>query len=136
MLKGHCCCGLVRYEVEGVPDHSSCCHCSICRRASAAPFVGWFTVPPAAFRLVSGQLASFKSSEHATRTFCARCGTPITFQSTHYPNEIDITTGSLDDPEQIRPDAHTYVASGLTWVRMADGLPAYPDKRPEYQMPT
>ena len=82
------------------------------------------------------ELASFKSSEHATRTFCARCGTPITFQSTHYPNEIDITTGSLDDPEQIRPDAHTYVASGLTWVRMADGLPAYPDKRPEYQMPT
>jgi hypothetical protein len=54
----------------------------------------------------------------------------------HYPDEIDITTGSLDDPEQVRPDAHTYVASGLTWVRMADGLPAYPDKRPDYQMPT
>jgi hypothetical protein len=98
--------------------------------------LGWFTVPPAAFRLVSGQLAGFKSSEHATRTFCARCGTPITFQSTHYPDEIDITTGSLDDPEQVRPDAHTYVASGLTWVRMANGLPAYPDKRPDYQMPT
>ena len=50
---------------------------------------------------------------------------------THYPDEIDITTGSLDDPEQVPPNAHTYVASGLRWVKMADGLPVYPDKRPE-----
>jgi hypothetical protein len=131
MLKGHCCCGSVRYQVDGTPPHSSCCHCSICRRASAAPLVAWFTVSPAAFKLISGELRHFKSSEHATRTFCGACGTPITFQSTRYPDEIDVTTGSLDDPEQVLPKAHTYVASGLGWVKMADGLPAYPDKRPE-----
>ncbi len=135
MLKGHCCCGAVRYEVTGEPDHSSCCHCSICRRASAAPFVGWFTVRPSEFRVVSGRLASFKSSEHATRGFCVACGTPVTFQSTQYPDEIDITTGSLDDPEQVPPDAHIYRASGLEWVKIADGLPVYPDKRPEYRTP-
>lgn len=130
MLKGHCCCGFVRYEVQGAPIHSSCCHCSVCRRASGAPLVAWFTVAPSAFRLTAGELASFRSSEHATRTFCARCGTPITFHSTRYPDEIDVTTGSLEDPEQIRPDAHVYVASGLRWVKLADGLPAHPDKRP------
>jgi len=131
MLTGRCCCGAVRYEVTGEPRHSSCCHCSICQRASAAPFVAWFTVAPAEFRLTSGELASFKSSEHATRSFCARCGTPIIFQSTLYPDEIYITTGSLDDPEQVPPKAHTFLASGLNWVKLADGLPAYPDKRPE-----
>ncbi|MGE0579693.1 GFA family protein [Reyranella sp.] len=131
MLKGRCCCGAVRYEVDGTPRHSTGCHCSICRRTSAAPFVAWFTVEPASFRLVAGELTRFRSSAHATRTFCTRCGTPITFQSAHYPDEIDITTGSLDDPEQVPPKAHTYAASALSWVKLADGLPVYPDKRPE-----
>ena len=129
MLKGHCCCGAVRYEVDGAPRHSGYCHCSICRRSSAAPVVTWFTVRPSEFRVVSGRLASFKSSEHATRSFCPECGTPITFQSVRYPDEIDITTCSLDDPEQMQPDVHIYRASGLSWVKVADGLPVYPESR-------
>ena len=131
MLKGGCFCGAIRYQVEAEPWHATACHCSICRRTSAAPFVAWFTVKPGAFRLVVGQPARFRSSDHATRSFCPSCGTPLTFQSDRYPDEVDVTTCSLDDPERVPPQSHTWRASGLSWVKPADDLPAYPEKRAE-----
>lgn len=129
MLRGGCLCGAVRYETGAEPVHQTACHCTICRRASGAPFVGWFSVPTASFRIVSGRAARFKSSEHATRTFCATCGTPLTFHSTRYPDEIDITTCSLDDAEAVPPEDHTFVRSRLSWVKITDGLPNYPTSR-------
>jgi hypothetical protein len=102
MLKGGWFCGRVRYEADANPTHATACHCSICRRASAAPFVAWFTVKPGEF----------------------------TFQSDRHPGEIDVTTCSLDDPEQVPPKFHIWRASGISWVKTADGVPAYPEKRP------
>jgi hypothetical protein len=131
MLKGGCFCGKIRYVTDDTPTQATACHCSICRRTSAAPLVAWFAVTPGSFRFVSGQPTTFHSSEHATRTFCSSCGTPLTFQSALYPNEVDVTTCSLDDPEQVPPRSHTWRASGLSWMKVADALPAYPEKRPE-----
>ncbi|HSV58781.1 MAG TPA: GFA family protein [Variovorax sp.] len=129
MLKGHCQCGWLRYEAGDSASLETACHCSICRRTSGAPLVAWFTVPLAAFRFTSGTPTRFQSSEHATRSFCPRCGTQLTFQSTSYPEEIDVTTCSLDDPERLPPKDHTRTSSRLSWVRLADGLPAYPEAR-------
>lgn len=125
MLKGCCYCGAVRYEVRGSPLLETNCHCSICRRTSGAPFVTWFTVPTREFRLISGTPASFRSSDHGTRTFCSACGTPLTFQSARHPAEIDVTTCSLEDPEQVPPKDHTHTRSKLSWVRIDDNLPSY-----------
>lgn len=129
MLKGGCFCGWVRDEADDSPTQATACHCSICRRTSAAPIVGWFTVTPGSFRIVSGQPKSFRSSDHATRTFCPSCGTPLTFESARHPDEIDVTTCSLDDPEQVPPRSHTWRASGISWMKSADGLPVYPEPR-------
>ncbi|MDM0116191.1 GFA family protein [Variovorax sp. J22R133] len=129
-LKGHCFCGAVRYEAGGVPSNETNCHCSICRRTSGAPFVAWFTVPSSGFRLTAGRPATFKSSEHGTRSFCAACGTPLTFHSTKYPDEMDVTTCSLEDPAMLPPRDHTRTSSRLPWVHLDDGLPAYPEARP------
>lgn len=131
MLKGHCFCGAVRYEASGTPSLETNCHCSMCRRTSGAPFVAWFTVLVSEFCFTSGKPASFKSSEHGTRTFCSSCVTPLTFQSEKYPTEIDVTTCSLEDPERLLPKDHTRISSKLSWVRLADDLPVYSEARPE-----
>lgn len=131
MLKGSCLCGAVCYEAGGMPSLETNCHCTICRRASGAPFVAWFTVPAVEFSVIAGTPASFKSSEHGTRTFCSQCGTPLTFQSTNHPAEIDVTTCSLEDPERLPPKDHTRTSSKLSWVKLADNLPAYAETRPE-----
>ena len=129
MLRGGCFCRSVRYEVEAEPTNRTLCHCTMCRHVAGSPLVAWFSVPPGAFRLVSGEPVSFKSSEHATRTFCGSCGTPLTYQSTRTPQDLDVTTCSLDEPEQVSPQDHTFVRSKLSWVTVADGLPAYPTIR-------
>ena len=131
MLKGHCLCGAVRYEAAGKVTNQTVCHCTMCRRAAGSPMVGWFTVPRASYRVVAGSPASYRSSAHAVRTFCPTCGTPLTYASTRFPDEIDVTTGSLDDPEAAPPLDHTSAATKLSWVKLADGLPAYPEWRPK-----
>ena len=129
MLKGHCLCGAIRYEAAGKVTNETVCHCSMCRRAAGLPMVGWFTVPRASYRVVAGEPASYRSSKQAVRTFCAACGTPLTFASTRFPDEIDVTTCSLDDPEAAPPRDHTRASTKLSWVKLADGLPVYPEQR-------
>jgi hypothetical protein len=127
MLKGGCFCGGIRYEAGGTPFHKTICHCSIRRRTTGAPFVVWFSVPRSEFRLVLGAPTQFRSTPKGMRTFCPRCGTQLTFEHDDAPDEIDITTCSLDDPE--RPDDHTRTSSKLGWVKLADGLPEHREAR-------
>lgn len=127
-LTGGCQCGAVRYAVDAAPSYRTVCHCTICRRSSGAPMVAWFTVPVTGFRLLAGEPASFRSSAMATRTFCGRCGTPITFRRDGL-DEVDVTACSLDDPEAVPPEDHTFVRSALGWARGEDGLPRFPAER-------
>lgn len=133
MLKGGCFCGQVRYEAGGEPSHPSFCHCSMCRRTAGAPMVAWFSVPRSEHRFVAGAPTRFASSDNAVRTFCPRCETSLTFEGGEHPDEIDITTASLDDPEAMPPRDHTHTESRLRWVRSADGLPTFPGQRPARQ---
>src|SRR5215471_16969377 len=100
MLKGGCFCGKIRYEVLGTPFDSTLCHCVDCRRLSAAACVAWFSVRRSEFRFVLGQPATLASSNAVLRAFCAECGTHLTYQHDDFPDEIDVSTCSLDMPEQ------------------------------------
>jgi hypothetical protein len=131
MLTGGCLCGEIRYETAGTPFHLTNCHCTMCRRASGAPMVAWFSVPRTQLRWVGRAPTPYRSSARAIRSFCSRCGTQLTFASDEHPDEIDLTICSLDDPELLPPEDHTRVSSRLSWVKLADGLPQHPEARPE-----
>ena len=129
MLKGGCCCGFVRYETGAEPRDPTNCHCSICRRASGAPFVAWFTVPKDEFRVLSGEIAQFRATNKATRGFCPRCGTALTFVFDGLPDRVDVTTCSLDEPDAVPPRDHLYTSTMVGWLKLADGLPRFPESR-------
>jgi hypothetical protein len=128
LLTGGCFCGAVRYEADGTPFHETNCHCSICRRTTGAPFVAWFSVRPTEFRIVRGDPVRFKTTQKAVRAFCSTCGTQLTFAHADFPNEIDVTTSSLDDPELVPSRDNTRTSSRLRWIG-ANSLPDYPDGR-------
>ncbi len=130
VLEGGCFCGAVRYRMGGTPWHLTHCHCTMCRRLGAAAFVTWATVRAADFTIVRGTPARLASSARAERTFCGRCGTPLTFRLDASPDEIDVTVCSLDDPGALVPEDHTQTATMLAWVRLADGLPRHEHERP------
>ncbi len=128
-IEGGCLCGAVRYRVSGTPYDVTHCHCTLCRRASGAPFVSWASFRSVYFSFTTGEPSRFVSSTKAVRTFCHQCGTPLTFQLHEKPEELDVTICSMDTPEQVAPQDHTWTRSQLPWIRLADGLPRYETTR-------
>lgn len=134
--QGGCACGAVRYEVTGPAFNATLCHCVDCRRTSGAPAFAWFSVASAALRWTGAAPARRASSPGVERCLCGRCGTPLTWQRTDVPADIDIATCSLDDPTLAPPQDHTFAAQRLPWVGIDDGLPAYPRTRAEGLTPS
>lgn len=124
-LSGGCSCGAVRYEAHGTPFHETLCHCVDCRSAAGAPALAWFSVRAADLRWTRGAPALYRSSPSVERSFCGRCGTQLAYQSDAYPDQIDITTASLDDPAALPPLDHTFTSQQLQWLKLNDALPRY-----------
>jgi len=122
LREGGCLCGKVRYRVAGNPRTSAICHCVSCRRASGAQSVAWLTFPSEAFSFVSGDPAEYRSSVEVSRTFCDECGTSLTYQHDRDPDFIDVTTASLDLPDEFPPTRHVWVEDKVSWESVNDGL--------------
>jgi hypothetical protein len=128
-IEGGCLCGAVRYRALGNAYGITHCHCRTCRRASGAPLVTWAGFDSDKFNFTQGQPVSYRSSKEVVRTFCGRCGTALTYRRLDLPESVDLTLGSMDDPEQLNPQDHTWTESKLSWIRLGDDLPAYPQER-------
>ncbi|MEY2430253.1 MAG: hypothetical protein QOJ40_3138 [Verrucomicrobiota bacterium] len=47
-------------------------------------------------------------------------------------DEVDVTVCSFDQPATVTPADHIWVDDRLPWIRLADDLPAYGQKRPPH----
>jgi catechol 2,3-dioxygenase-like lactoylglutathione lyase family enzyme len=128
---GGCLCGAVRYRATGSASFATLCHCTSCRRASAAPAVAWVTFPHDAFAVTRGEPVRFRSSPPVVRSFCGRCGTPLTYEHESFAGAVDVTTASLDEPERCPPLDHTWVSERLSWWRPEPRWPELPRSRSE-----
>ncbi len=129
VVTGGCLCGAVRYRAAGRAMGGALCHCRSCRRAAGAPMVAWVTFPTAGFSFTSGRPVRYKSSRLVVRTFCGRCGSPLTYQHAHAPAGVDVTTCTLDTPARFPPNAHIWTSHRVPWMHLGDGRPAYPKFR-------
>lgn len=101
------------------------CHCESCRRASGAPFVGWFGVKDGAWLWTAQEPGRYQSSAGVERTFCTTCGTPLTFASARWPDETHFLAATLDDPADYAPSTHVFTAEALPWGLGHDDLPRF-----------
>ena len=67
----------------------------------------------------------YNSSEEASRGFCEACGTQISFAATYIPGLIDLTIGSMDQPDSVVPGFHYWHSEHLAWAEFADDLPRH-----------
>jgi hypothetical protein len=122
---GHCLCRAVAFRYEGKPNWTLYCHCESCRRATSSAVATWISVPRNAFRFTAGEPAYYASSPGVRRGFCARCGSPLSYENERLPGEIHLLAGALSDPRVVEPTAHLYVRDQLPWFETADALARY-----------
>jgi hypothetical protein len=78
-VSGGCLCGAVRFTAAPRDHDIGACHCNMCRRWTAGPFLalecgGTVKIDDAS------SLGIYRSSEWAERGFCKRCGTPLFYR--------------------------------------------------------
>jgi hypothetical protein len=119
-ITGGCHCGRVRFWANGPALYQANCHCANCRRAAGAQSVAWITVNLSEFAFENGEPKRYQTDTGAYRTFCDSCGTSLTYENDERLNEIDITTGSLDEPEHFPPNKDVFAEEKLSWVDPVD----------------
>jgi hypothetical protein len=119
-ITGGCYCGAVRFEATEAPTYQANCHCSNCRRAIGGQSVAWITVSRASFHFDKGNPKRYQTATGAWRSFCDACGTSLTYERDTRPDEIDVTTGSLDHPEDFPPAKDVFPEEKLSWVPLVN----------------
>lgn len=122
---GRCHCGAVSWSADGAPEHHAMCHCDDCRRWSGAPMAGWIAWQEDRVT-ITGDPATYRSSAHGERQFCAACGTGLFYRNAEFlPGIVDIQSGTLDDPERQPPGAQIMVKDRLGWTAGMTTLPEF-----------
>jgi len=120
---GACFCGAIAAKLRGDPFWICYDHDDDCRRAVGSPLTVWVGYRPDQFHLTRGTPKYFSKTRGVTRTFCAECGSPVSYTDEGLPDEVYVAIGFLDHPERFKPQAHAYWRMRLPWVRFADDLP-------------
>jgi hypothetical protein len=123
---GGCLCGAVRYLASADPLRVVSCHCATCRRVSGAAFMTFVHFPAGAFGWTSREPQRYRSSAEAERGFCPVCGSTLSMHEAVLADRVQVSLGSLDRPDLVRPDDHVWTSSQLPWLELVDDRPRFP----------
>jgi hypothetical protein len=121
--QGGCLCGAVRYSVSGEPVAATLCHCRSCRRASGGTDVAWAVFEKADFEWLAGEPVAYSSSPGIEWLHCRDCGSLVGYRRVSRPDHMDITTGTLDDPNRYPATVEIWLEHKIDWETLDSELP-------------
>lgn len=124
--EGGCLCGAVRYRVSGEPVATTLCHCRSCRRASGGTNVAWAVFDRSAFEWLGEEPVAYASSPGIEWLHCGACGSLVGYRRSSRPDHVDVTTGTVDDPDRFPPAAEIWLEHRIAWERLDPERPGYP----------
>lgn len=106
-LSGGCLCGAVRFTAAP-PSHTyGICHCSMCRRWTAGPFMAIKCGDTVKFDK-DADLGLYQSSAWAERGFCKKCGTPL-FYKLKGKGDYMVSTEAFDDTSDFKLGSEIFI---------------------------
>ena len=93
-----------------------------CRRR---PSVAWIVLNCGDFTIVTCDPIRYRSSPPAVRSFCGKCGTPLTYQHDDSPDTVDVTTATLDLPDAFPPTREIWTEHKIAWEVLNEDLRHY-----------
>lgn len=94
-LSGGCLCGAVRFTAQPAKHDYGVCHCTMCRRWAAGPFMAIGCSDTVKFES-DDAVGLYKSSAWAERGFCKTCGTSLFFKIAG-KSEYIVSSEAFDD---------------------------------------
>ena len=121
---GGCLCGAVRFEVTVPEKQFAICHCGMCRKWSAGPFMS-VHCPGEGARFPEDQgLHWYRGSEWAERGFCGICGTSLFWRLADTPDEmLIISVEAFDNADKFKLAEHIYTDAQPDRYAFADDCP-------------
>lgn len=120
MIKGSCCCGTVKFELEKQPSMMGTCHCSRCRKAGASTIVF----------VKKDDLTWVQGKEHVQlfeptppykygRCFCKICGTSLG-EILSEEDSFPIAANTIDSELDVKNSLHEFVDEKPAWYEICD----------------
>ena len=120
---GRCYCGAHRIEAAAAPETVAYCHCSDCRRVTAAPLPAFAAFAEGAVTITPGLAPAKEVTQGVVRHFCPDCGSQLTARFDYLPGQVYVPLGILDQADALPPRLHCHAASALPWLHLSDDLP-------------
>jgi hypothetical protein len=123
--RGECLCGAVRIEI-GVParwawhDHSEAS-----RRAHGAAYATYVGAYRSRFAVVEGEASITRFTDPArgtVRSFCARCGTPLTYERPRAPTMVNVSRALFTTRTGREPRYHLNLPEAPDWAWTGEPL--------------
>jgi hypothetical protein len=126
---GRCACGEVTYRLTSEPMFTNCCHCRDCQRETGSAFAINAVIEADRVEILSGEPVVVTLPTNSGRPHdvyrCAKCQTALWSDYGRRGYLYFVRVGTLEDPTQIRPDAHIYTRSKQPWVGLPADVPAF-----------
>ena len=97
---GGCQCGAVRFHTRRLRPNPHACYCRMCQKAVGNLYAALVATKESDLAWTRGTPATFRSSAHVERGFCAQCGTPLFYRNVE-SGGLSLTIGSFDEPHAV-----------------------------------
>ena len=117
--QGACVCGQVRFEIDVPAVWAWHDHSQRSRHAQGCAYATYVGSWKSRFRLLAGEdaISRYEDADAGTtRSFCARCGTPLFYERKRSPKMINIPRSLFADRTGREPRYHMHLAEQADWT--------------------
>ena len=123
--EGACVCGAVRFEIDVPAVWAWHDHGEASRRAQGCAYATYVGTWKSRFRWLEGEeeLTRYEDAENrTTRSFCRRCGTPVTYEKARSPRFINIPRSLFPERTGREPRYHMNLTERADWTYWGEPL--------------
>ncbi|HEX3943154.1 MAG TPA: GFA family protein [Rhizomicrobium sp.] len=125
VARARCLCGAVRLEIDYPAFWAWHDHSDASRRAHASACATYVGSWKSRFRVVKGAGSIRRFADNvagATRSFCATCGTPLTYERVHVPKWVNIPRAIFETRTGREPRYHLHIEEAPEWAYRGEPL--------------
>jgi hypothetical protein len=116
VVRGHCRCGELRFEVSAPPVATFACHCTGCQRMTASAFSLSALYPSAAFAVTAGTPVLGGLRRELQHFFCPACMSWLYTRPPGLEDFVNVRATLLEDAASFEPFIETWTLEKLPWA--------------------